>query len=57
METFAPSIKCNDLDQMCRVCLKKTELTALVADVAEMIEYCTSDKVAQFILVSDSDPN
>lgn len=56
METFAPSVECNDFDQMCRVCLKKTELTVEVSDVAEMIAYCTNDKVPHFIFAFDFDP-
>lgn len=41
METIA----LNDLAKICRVCLKNVESAVELADVAEMIEYCTNDKV------------
>lgn len=48
MESIASSIECNDLDKLCRVCLKSTKLTVELLNVVEMIEYCTNDKVLHF---------
>lgn len=45
MDPIALPIELNDSDQLCRVCLQKVELSVKIADVAEMIEYCTNDKV------------
>lgn len=48
MDPIALPIELNESDKLCRVCLQKVELSVALADVAEMIEYCTNDKVHPF---------
>lgn len=39
------TISSKDFDKLCRGCLRAVVLTERIARVAEMIEYCTNEKV------------